>query len=418
MRSKSRTSFVSLAVVVAVAAAACGTGAGAPKDTSSSGGTREPSKGGPGTFGEDPRDAGTIADADASGGDGTTVDAGEDACASTTAVAPKVPADVLFVVDRSASMRCNPPPTTSTSACEALPERADPAVLSKWDIVRDALEGALARLPDGTRAGISFFPDPNPVDPSDTCHVERLPEVPLVPVDDAGRGVFRSALAAVRPEGATPMIGGTTWAFDTLHTSVSASKKFVVLLTDGNETCAGDQIGDFRSRVVADALRVGIRTFVLGAPGSESARGLLSEIAFRGGTAKTSTCVHGGADPSVGDCHLDLSGSSTNFASELASALAKVSREALACVFTLPTSDDALDYDTVNVSVAANAGETPVPVVQDATLPCFEGADGWQYSTDRKRIHLCGPACTRVQGSLDAEVRITIGCATVKRPPR
>jgi hypothetical protein len=55
---------------------------------------------------------------------------------------------------------------------------------------------------------------------------------------------------------------------------------FLVLLTDGAETCAPDQQEDFVNTTVITAAAVGIRTFVIGAPGSEGNRAFLSRVAF------------------------------------------------------------------------------------------------------------------------------------------
>jgi hypothetical protein len=44
----------------------------------------------------------------------------------------------------------------------------------------------------------------------------------------------------------------------------------------------------------------GIRTFVVGVPGSEPARTVLSSIAKQGGTAAD------GCDPQLGNCHFDM----------------------------------------------------------------------------------------------------------------
>src|SRR5689334_14195759 len=49
----------------------------------------------------------------------------EGSCASAAVKTELLPTNVLFVLDRSASMLCNPPPTTESAACEDKPERAD-----------------------------------------------------------------------------------------------------------------------------------------------------------------------------------------------------------------------------------------------------------------------------------------------------
>src|SRR5689334_16265450 len=86
---------------------------------------------------------------------GTQNDSG--GCASSTVKAELIPANMLFVIDRSGSMNCNLPPITSSSDCEAKPERVDASRPSKWEIIRDALKSAFASLPSTASAGIAYF---------------------------------------------------------------------------------------------------------------------------------------------------------------------------------------------------------------------------------------------------------------------
>src|SRR4051812_18188539 len=50
------------------------------------------------------------------GGDGQGL---ADACAAAHETATRIPANILFVIDRSGSMNCNPPPLQTTAECEA-----------------------------------------------------------------------------------------------------------------------------------------------------------------------------------------------------------------------------------------------------------------------------------------------------------
>src|SRR4029077_18530276 len=101
--------------------------------------------GGSGGSGGSGGDAGT----GGSAGTGIIVGPGADSgandsggCASSTVKGELIPANLLFVIDRSGSMNCNLPPITSSSDCEAKPERADSTKPSKWEIIRDALKSA------------------------------------------------------------------------------------------------------------------------------------------------------------------------------------------------------------------------------------------------------------------------------------
>ena len=98
-----------------------------------------------------------------------------------------------------------------------------------------------------------------------------------------------------------------------------------------------------------------IRTFVIGAPGSEEARGLLSQMAFEGGTASSPDCDHSGDRADEGDCHFDMT-KTQNFAADLAAALAAISRtKVLSCEYDVPTNPDGGGDDLPKVNTARTA---------------------------------------------------------------
>src|SRR5262249_19588355 len=66
----------------------------------------------------------------------------------------------------------------------------------------------------------------------------------------------------------------------------------------------GNQVEKLIASGAPTALGVGIKTWVIGAPGSESGRSTLSNLAIAGGTRRSPTCTAGSAtEPVVGDCH-------------------------------------------------------------------------------------------------------------------
>jgi hypothetical protein len=181
---------------------------------------------------------------------------------------------------------------------------------------------------------------------------------------------------------------------------------FAVLLTDGYETCALEPT-DYTEVLLEDdapeaweALRV--RTFVIGAPGSEDARGFLSRLAQAGGTPGAADCTH---DQAEHHCHFDMT-QSTDFANDLAAALDQISGTVLTCELEVPINPtgEGVDYRKVNVKV----NDTEYPRADG----CVEsGQTGWQYNEDRTLIELCGGACEAAQ-SENAVVRIVLGCPT------
>jgi hypothetical protein len=199
-------------------------------------------------------------------------------CASSTIKAELLPANLLFVIDRSGSMNCNLPPITSSADCEAKPERVDSTQPSKWEIIRDALKSALAALPPTASAGISYFSN------DDECGVQSAASVEVKPIDATQISALNASLDGVKPAGGTPIVGATILGYKHMHQQLDLpGNDFVVLLTDGSESCTPEDVPALLQTQVPNALLVGIRTFSIGVPGSEQARGFLSQIAYAGG---------------------------------------------------------------------------------------------------------------------------------------
>lgn len=328
------------------------------------------------------------------------------ACATSTVEAKRAPANILFIVDRSGSMNCNPPPTTDSATCEQFPIAADAGAPTKWSITRDALKSAITAMPTTNSVGITYFNVDN------DCAAQATPSVAVAQVDATQQALLAASLDGVQPQGLTPIVGGVTLGYQYLHANTFTGKKFLVLITDGAETCAPDQQADFVATTVTNAALVGIRTFVIGAPGSEGARAFLSQIAWNGQTPASATCTHAATPPTAGDCHFDLTNAATNLPAQLNAALDQISREALGCEYDVPSpATGTLDYDLVNVIYDPSTG-APRTLKQDTSKPCSGGADGWQYSSDRKKIFLCGAACTAVKNDPNGNVSIALGCAT------
>jgi hypothetical protein len=107
--------------------------------------------------------------------------------------------------------------------------------------------------------------------------------------------------------------------------------------------------------------------------------------------------------------------SSQDFAKDLNAALQKISHDkVLSCEFDVPTNPDGggVDRSKVNVTFKPGSGKEET-IKLDDTASC-EQADGWQYSEDGSKIELCGAACERVESDPDGEVRIALGCPTIK----
>lgn len=383
-----------------------GNGGSGNNGGSSNGGTANGGNGGD-SFGGSFIDSGTTG---GNGGSGIDPDSG---CATSQVTGDRVPANMLFVIDRSGSMNCNPPPTQTSAQCENAPQKQDQALNSKWEDTRIALETALDQLQTQANiaVGVSMFPR------DDVCSVTQTPNIQVDPLDSTQVAGLKAFFGTVDPAGRTPLAGATILSYEHLRTQLQAGQlegnKFVVLITDGFETCAPTELDKLVNSDVPKAYNLfNIRTFVIGAPGSEGARSLLSQIAKAGGTASSSTCTadpNGSAD--VGDCHFDLTNVSSpqDFANQLSQALEAISGTVLTCEFDVPqaTGGGEVDRDKVNVSVTPEGGSATN--LQQDNADCETAADGWQYNADKSKIILCGNACdtAKMEGS---SVQIVLGC--------
>jgi hypothetical protein len=342
---------------------------------------------------------------------------GSGACNASSYVSEEVPSSILFVLDRTGTMGCNPPPLQTTESCEAQTFRADPNQPSKWEITTGSLNGAFAGLAGSTaQVGLSLFST------DDYCGVDSVPSVELAPMDAVHAQALSGAMTAVLPGGATPLSGAMIVAYHHLHEELHApGNRYVVLITDGQENCGtkGDptdtaDIDGTRARLlnveVQKARDANIKTFVVGVPGSEGARGFLSQLAFLGGTAGDPNCIHDGSP--AGNCHFDLT-TEADFAGVLQATLGKIGGKALGCEFKTPPGGNGL----VNVQFSRAGGE-PVCFPQDPA-PCEGGSNGWQFAKDpagnddTTRVVLCGAACEAVKADPTTRVDVVLGCPVI-----
>jgi hypothetical protein len=323
---------------------------------------------------------------------------GNDACVGQNAGAEASDAVLELVVDTSGSMDQDAPGVQG----------------SKWQATRSALLDAVDAMPASTSVGIVFYPDV-PNDPDGACFDDDA-DVAIRKLDARGsaqRQQIQRAFQSQSPNGGTPTHDAYRFAVSALEGSDATGSRFAVVITDGTPTyslgCVGtglvsDPVDP--SPLVAEAAASsarGVRTFVIGSPGSEGARQSLSRMAEAGGTA-TPGCSHTG--PKY--CHFDMT-EEQNFATALAQALGQIAGLALSCNYDVPAPPNGatLDPTKVNVLFQPAGGEREV-ILQSATGRC---SDGWQYSQDQSQIELCGATCDRVRES-NGSLTLQFGCST------
>lgn len=347
------------------------------------------------------------------GGDGTSVSR-DDACATSSDVATALPAVLQLVVDTSGSMDW--PPGWAPKS----PDDSKPPGATKWEITRDALLTAVAALPADVALGVNFYPNVQQED--GTCLLNRV-AVPIVLLAGPGspaRSEWETAVNDVEPVGATPTHGAYRFGLTQLTKTRLPGNRFLLLITDGTPTCTVDCVCTEDNLPVdpqplldeaTAALGDGIRTFVIGSPGSEDTRDVLSQLATKGGTAKP-----GCSDAGPVYCHFDMT-TEPDLAGGLARALDEIALDLRSCEYPIPKPPvgQTLDPDRVNVLYTPNGGATETVARDPSTTRCDEG---WQYTEDGRNIVLCGDACAAVRAHPSSTVEVLFGCQTITRKPK
>jgi len=374
-----------------------GNGSDSGNDSGSGGGGNSLDLGNDGTAGSD--------------GNGKGGMGGGDTCAESEESADLVPANLLFVVDKSGSMNCNPPPTDT--ACEN-PVKVDESLPSKWEITQDALtgdSGALHVL--AGQAGVSVGLINFPLD--DNCQVVTSGDttVPIAPLDEEQLAALQDGLDVIA-DGQTPLAGAAIRGLEALRLGIHAGDlpgdNYLVVMTDGVETCQPDALDDLLTYVEEAEKYYDVRTYAIGAPGSEGSRTLLSQIAILGGTRKSNDCAETPTEASE-SCHIDLT-ESTDFEADLGAEFQGITEATTqSCEYDVP-QNALIDRNKVNVEYTPSGGDKEL-VVQDPPADgeeqC-ENAEGWQYTADGTQIVLCGDICDEVLADPGAKVRVVFGC--------
>lgn len=322
-------------------------------------------------------------------------------CAGQNAGAESAPSVLQLLVDTSGSMD----------------EDAPGARGSKWTVTRSAVLDAVSGMPEDTAVGVIFYPNVENNDDEPCIRRESAVQIAELARDGSQqRQRITRAFQQQQPEGGTPTHDAFEYAVSDMSGSAAIGERFMVLITDGIPTfslgCVGNGQNDdpVDSAPLIAAARAaatrGIRTFVIGSPGSEDARGSLSRMAEAGGTAAAG-CSHDGPN----FCHFDMT-REQDLGAGLTSALGIISGVALGCRYAVPAAPDGATLDPQKVNVLF----TPPSGVQELIGQSLDNgcSEGWQYTDNQSQIRLCSNTCDRVQGS-EGSLSLAFGCATQLR---
>ncbi len=231
-------------------------------------------------------DGGTSGSAiDGGGGNGVDADPSLVVDADIACEAP----DMLLLIDRTMSMHRRPDGTRPPNTPEGLAS-------SKWALAVNSIESVTASLEDSIRFGIALFP----VDPGgDVCVTleQRITGITatndrcqegevLVSPDISTAAAINAAIdiETTRLCTSTPIGAGISTATASLAAIQSAVRRqFVVLLTDGEDTC-DEALVLSNMQDLADG---GVNAYVIGfdSTGGGIDNGLLNDLACAGRTA-------------------------------------------------------------------------------------------------------------------------------------
>jgi hypothetical protein len=333
------------------------------------------------------------------------------ACAGWSTEGEQLPAILELVVDVSGSME-DPAPGGRGS---------------KWQVTQGALRNAISGLAASTGVGVLYYPNGGTPASNSAQDINRCVNTgALVPTDLLGaanaphRQAVLNSLNQARTGNYTPTHDAFHYALEQgLKPFQTSAPRFMLLITDGAPTMSFGCIRPSQGVVdmptdpiiaeIAGAKALGIKTFIIGSPGSQMSsesstdmRPWLSRAATTGGTASA-----GCKDSGPNFCHMDMT-QAPDFASALAAGLSSVTTQIASCVYSVPTPPPGktIDPGAINLIIHAQAGDTLV--LPDGQGTCSEG---WSFDADGNVV-LCPDTCNKVKADTSARVELLFGCGS------
>lgn len=336
------------------------------------------------------------------------------ACTGWTIEGEVVPSVLELVVDVSGSMDDEAPNSNRT----------------KWEITQEALLDAIVGvngpgLPATVAIGLLFYPNREAEINDSPANVDQCVEIDEnIPIDLLGgpgaahRELLRERLEELEPGSGTPTHDAYRYALNTsLLPATFPGNKFMLLITDGTPTlslgCVNESgnFEDVNPQPIVDEITLarsqGIRTFLIGSPGSEDNRTWMSTAAVIGETARPGCNVNGAPY-----CHMDMT-SAPDFSAALRQGLADIAGEIAPCTYTFPDPPAGQTIDPNRINLIVKSGTQASLIVRDDIGDCGEG---WQLNSNNEVV-LCPTTCAAVQQDPNMNVELSFGCATVAQPP-
>ncbi|HMJ55453.1 MAG TPA: vWA domain-containing protein [Polyangiaceae bacterium] len=302
-------------------------------------------------------------------------DSGGDNCGELHFEVERKPAEVMLVLDRSASMKDAPTGSTTST--------------SKWNLVVPGINEVIRGTDATVWWGLKSFPEGS----GSECVAGSVTTAIDVPMGMMNGAAMTGAVMATTPEGnGTPTGDAIKQAVAYLKTLTSSNRRYILLATDGEPSCPmpSDTARTYAVQAVTEAAAAGFHTFVVGvATTKASATTVLNQMALAGLEARP--------DPNPLATKYYLA----NTQAELVLALQAITGVVSTCLFPLNARPPVPN----NIAVKVDGVKAP----QDMTH-----VDGWDYtSPDLNAVEVHGSWCEKIKTAGANKVEIIYGCPGV-----
>jgi von Willebrand factor type A domain len=325
------------------------------------------------------------------GGTGVTVDGGlgGSMCGLQTFDVNRKPVELFLVIDRSASMEDDAAGNPSTAGSP-----------SKWSQLIPALSTAILQADPTISWGMKAFPEAG-----NSCAAGTVTTKIDVQIASGNAAQLNTAvLALTDPGNGTPTGAAIRVATNYLKglSATDDSRKFILLATDGEPSCAGsagaltsDTTGARTDAIAAvtDAATAGFHTFVVGvATTKANDAATLNSLAVAG--------LEPSPDARPGATRFFLASNQAQLVSTLEAIVNPVASN---CVFPLNAAPPVPE----NIAVKVNGAKTPHDTAH---------ANGWDYTDPAySSVQVFGAACDLIKSNGNM-VEIIFGCKDVIIP--
>jgi Mg-chelatase subunit ChlD len=225
----------------------------------------------------------------------------------------------------------------------------------------------------------------------------------------ANEPALLTALTTQYPYGGTPLgpaVHGGIMQLKARQAATPGRRVALVLVSDGlpDGFCGGNFAPAIVSEVTAARMATpSIPSYVIGVFAPEDiprAQPVLEQLATAGGSGQPFILM-----------------TSSDLGMRFQDALNQIRGTALACEFTIPTGNAAIDYGKVNVRWQGAAATEDLLYVGTAAR-CDPIKGGWYFDVDPasggtpKRVLICDASCTKFKTDASAKVELRFGCKT------